>query len=76
MTNTKLILHMLAEISTKDISTAINPKDFDESKKTAKQGGSVAKIARKELETRTGKKLDTALNAKKGLGYDKKELKD
>ena len=75
MTNTKLILHMLAEISTKDIFTAINPKDFDESKKVAKQVGNVVIIARKELEAITGKKVDTALNAKKGLGYDKQELK-
>ncbi len=55
---------------------AVNPKDFDESKKVAKQGRYVAKIAMKKLEAGTGKKVDTALNAKKGLGFDKKELKD
>ncbi len=64
MTNTELILNMLAEASTKDISTATNPKDFEESKKVAKQGGNVAKVARKELEAKTGKKVVTALNAK------------
>ena len=64
MTNTELILNMLAEASTKDISAAVNPKDFEESKKVAKQGGNVAKVARKELEARTGKKVVTALNAK------------
>ena len=65
MTNTELILNMLAEASTKDISAATNPKDFEESKKVAKQGGNVAKVARKELEAKTGKKVVTALNAKK-----------
>ncbi len=40
-------LNMLAEASTKDISMATNPKDFEESKKVAKQGGNVAKVAMK-----------------------------
>jgi len=64
MTNTELILNMLAEASTKDISAATNPKDFEESKKVAKQGGHVAGVARKELELRTGKKVVTSQNAK------------
>ena len=64
MTNTELILNMLAEASTKDISVATNPKDLEESKKVAKQGGNVARVARKELEARTGKKVVTSLNAK------------
>jgi hypothetical protein len=68
MTNTELILNMLAEASTKDISEAVQPKDFEESKKVAKQGGNVAKVARKELEAKTGKKVVTALNAKTALG--------
>ena len=72
MTNTKLILQMLAKASTKDISAAINPKDFDESKKVAKQGVNVTIIARKELEARTGKKVDTALNGKKVWAMIKK----
>jgi hypothetical protein len=76
MTNTELILNMLAEASTKDISTATNPKDFEESKKVAKQGGNVAKVARKELEAKTGKNVVTSLNAKKSLIHDKKRLKD
>ena len=67
MTNTELILNMLAEASTKDISAAVNPKDFEDSKKVARQGGNVAKVARKELEARTGKKVVTALNAKTAL---------
>ena len=64
MTNTELILNMLAEASTKDISAAVEPKNFNESKKVAKQGGNVAKVAMKELETKTGKKVVTAMNAK------------
>ena len=67
MTNTELILNMLAEASTKDISAATNPKDFDESKKVAKQGGNVAKVARKELEAKTGKNVVSSLNAKTAL---------
>lgn len=75
MTNTELILNMLAEASTKDISQAVNPKDFEESKKVAKQGGNVAKVARKELEAKTGKKVVSALNAKSVLGLPDKNKK-
>jgi hypothetical protein len=71
MTNTELILNMLAEASTKDISAATHPKGFNESKKVAKQGGNVAKVARKALEAKTGKKVVTALNATAAL-----QLKD
>jgi hypothetical protein len=67
MTNTELILNMLAEASTKDISTAVNPEDFEANKNVAKQGGGVAKVARKELEARTGKKVVTSINAKSVL---------
>lgn len=64
MTNTELILNMLAEASAKDISSATNPKNFEASKRVAQQGGHVAKVARLELEAKTGKKVVTALNAK------------
>ena len=76
MTNTELILNMLAEASTKDISQAVNPESFEQSKKVAKQGGNVAKVARKELEARTGKKVVTALNAKSVLQLKKNENKN
>jgi len=75
MTNTELILNMLAEASTKDISTATNPKDFEESKKVAKQGGNVAKVARKELEGKTGKNVVTSLNAKTTLQLNEGDKK-
>jgi hypothetical protein len=64
MSNIELILTMLAEASTKDISTALNPSNFIESQKVASQGGNVAKVARLELEAKTGKKIVNELNAK------------
>jgi hypothetical protein len=67
MTNTELILNMLAEASTKDISQAVNPETFEENKKVAKQGGNVAKVALKELEAKTKKKVVTSINAKTNL---------
>lgn len=67
MTNTELILNMLAEASTKDISQATYPGTYEESQEVARQGGNVAKVARLELEARTGKKVVTALNAKTSL---------
>ncbi len=72
MTNIELILNMLAEASTKDISAATNPETFEDSKKVAKQGGNVAKVAMKELEAKTGKKVVSAINAKSAL----KEIND
>lgn len=64
MTNIELILNMLAEASTKDISQTVKPKTFEESKKVASQGGNVANVALKELEAKTGKKVVTTQNAK------------
>jgi len=64
MSNTELILNMLAEASTKEISNATKPEDFDESREVAKQGGNVAKVALNELESKTGKKVVTSLNSK------------
>ncbi|MFY7965249.1 MAG: Bro-N domain-containing protein [Chitinophagaceae bacterium] len=77
MTNTELILNMLAEASTKDISVATSPKNFDENKEVAKQGGNVAKVALRELESKTGKKVVTSLNSKNFLPpkKDNKKLK-
>ncbi len=71
MTNTELILNMLAEASTKDISAAVEPKDFEESKNVAQQGGNVARVALKELESKTGKKVVSTSNAKGALALEK-----
>ncbi|PIF60659.1 MULTISPECIES: Bro-N domain-containing protein [unclassified Flavobacterium] len=76
MTNTELILNMLAEASTKDISQAVNPESFEESQKVAQQGGNVAKVALQELEARTGKKVVTGLNARQVLDAKNKEQKE
>lgn len=73
MTNTELILNMLAEASTKDISQAVNPTTFDQNRKVAEQGGNVAKVAMQELEARTGKKVVSPLNAKAVLQLKKDE---
>jgi hypothetical protein len=73
MSNTELILNMLAEASTKDISQAVNPKNFKESQKVAKQGGNVAKVALKELEAKTGRKVVTSISAKTLLENNKRE---
>lgn len=54
MTNTELVLNMLAEVSTTEISKATNPKGLEPSRRVAKQGGTIAKNARKELEEKTG----------------------
>ena len=64
MTNLELVLNMLAEVSTTEISKTVEPKDFNENKIVAKQGGKIAGSARKQLEKRTGKKVITPLNAK------------
>lgn len=55
MTNVELALNMLAEASTTEISKQKNPKGYTQSAKIAKEGGSVAKAARKQLESKTGK---------------------
>ena len=72
MTNTELILNMLAEASTKDISKAVNPDTFEDNMSVAKQGGNVANVARKELEAKTGKKVVSSLNAKSLRDANKK----
>ncbi len=75
MTNTELILNMLAEASTKDISAAVEPKDFEESKNVAQQGGNVARVALKELESKTGKKVVSTSNEKGVLDIEKAKKK-
>lgn len=63
MSTTEIILNMLAETSTRDISAAEKPQGFSESMKIARQGGEVAGIARKALEERTGAPVITSKNA-------------
>ena len=64
MTNMELVLNMLAEVSATEISQAQNPKSLEQHKKVARAGGEVANKAKKELESKTGKKVVTSKNAK------------
>jgi hypothetical protein len=64
MTNLELVLNMLAEASTTEISKSKEPKDLEENKEVAKQGGHVAGTARKEIESKTGKRIVSPKNAK------------
>ena len=63
MTNKELVLNMLAELSTKEISNATNPNDFSDHINVAKQGGEVARNARLELEAKTGQDVVSPFNA-------------
>ena len=63
MTTTEIILNMLAETSTKDISRKEQPEGFGESMRVARRGGNVASIARKALEAETGESVITSQNA-------------
>ena len=63
MSDTELVLTMLAEASTRDISKASKPVGFDESVKVAKRGGNVANVARQQLEAETGQPVITSQNA-------------
>jgi hypothetical protein len=67
MTNKELVLNMLAELSTKEISEVVEPDSFPMHKLVAKQGGEVARNARLELESKTGKKVISPTNIKDGL---------
>jgi hypothetical protein len=75
MTNTELVLNMLAEVAATDISVERQPSNFDESASVAKEGAKAAKAARKQIEKSTGKSAISNKNAKI-LGYRKvKKLK-
>lgn len=67
MTNKELVLNMLAELSTKEISESNNPETFSDHMDIAQQGGEVARHARLELEAKTGRGVISPLNAKDGI---------
>ena len=73
MTNIELVLNMLAEVSTTAISKAKEPETFDENVSVAQEGGSVAKNARTDIESRIGKTVISELNAKDKLALDVKD---
>ena len=72
MTNKELVLNMLAELSTKEISESNHPETFEDHKDIAVQGGEIARNARMELEAKTGKSVISPLNAKDGLLLSKR----
>jgi hypothetical protein len=78
MTNKELVLNMLAELSTKEISETTNPESFPEHEDVARRGGNIAKEARLKLEAETGRKVVSPLNAKsmRSIENGKKEIQD
>jgi len=73
MTNKELVLNMLAELSTKEISEVSSPETFSDHIDAAKQGGTIAKNARIELELKTGKKVVSPVKAKNILSIEDQE---
>ena len=74
MTNEELVLNMLAELSTTSITRCENPATLKENMDVAARGGKVARVAREELEAQTGKKVVSALSAKRFFGGQKPTL--
>lgn len=72
MTNAELVINMLGELATTEISKSENPDGFEESKIIAHDGGSIAGNARRELEKRTGKKVVSSKNSKNPKLLDEK----
>ncbi|MCL2812089.1 MAG: hypothetical protein FWD25_09415 [Clostridia bacterium] len=70
MTNVELVLNMLAEVATTDISRQTEPETMGEHKRVARRGRSVAKAARVQYEQETGKKAVSPVNAKNLKGID------
>ena len=75
MTNIELILNMLAEATTKEISEKESPKIFGKSKEIAREGGKTAKVAKDRIEKRLGEKVVTSKTAKEIHFTDKKRIK-
>ncbi len=65
MTNEELVLNMLAELSATSITKAKNPQTLDENKHCAQEGGDVARVAREQLESKTGRQVVSPLSAKR-----------
>jgi len=76
MTNKELVMNMLAELSTKEISEAVNPQTLPEHEDVAKRGGGVAREAKLKLEAETGKKVVSRQNAKQLLSSSKDQKND
>lgn len=72
MTNAELVINMLGELATTEISKVENPEGFEESNDVTIDGGCIAGNARRELESRTGKKIVSSKNAKNPKLLDEK----
>jgi hypothetical protein len=75
MSNLELVLNMLAEATTTEISKEKKPETFEENKIIAKQGGTIAGNTRKEIEEKTGKKIISKISAKKILENKNQPIK-
>lgn len=73
MTNLELVLNMLAEATTTEISKKKKPEGFSESREIARQGGQIAGTARKGIEQKTGESVVSKKNAKDLLAEAKKK---
>ena len=71
MTNKELVINMLAELSTKEISEVSNPETMTDHEDIAQRGGNIAREARLKLEAETGKEVVSPLSAKNVLGIEK-----
>lgn len=76
MTNLELVLNMLAEATTTEISKEKKPKTFEDNRRIARQGGTIAGNTRREIEEKTGKKVVTNQNAKQLDKKKNKEIED
>ena len=70
MTNVELVLNMLAEVTTTSISRSRQPETFEESRRIAKEGGSVARDTRRNIESRIGQSVISSSNAQDKLALD------
>ena len=75
MTNLELVLNMLAEATTTEISKEKNPETFDENKTIANQGRTIAGNTRREIEEKTGKDIVSSFSAKKILAGKNEKFK-
>ena len=74
MTNEELVLNMLAELSTTSITKSKNPQTLEENKQCAADGGDVARVAREQLEAKTGRNVVSPLSARRFFGNQRDQI--
>ena len=75
MTNEELVMNMLAELTTSNITKEEHPETMSEHARVAERGGSVAKVAKEAFEKQTGKKVVSSLSMKRYIESQQTELK-